>query len=58
VIWIGVDAHKRLHQALALGSQAELKGERTIANDPASWQALLEWARALDAERIWAIEGA
>jgi len=58
VIWIGVDAHKRLHQALALGSQAELLSERTIANDPGSWQALLDWARALDDERIWAIEGA
>jgi transposase len=58
MIWIGVDAHKRLHQALALGSQAELKGERTIANDPLSWEALLEWAQSLDPERIWAVEGA
>lgn len=58
MIWIGVDAHKRLHQAMALGAQGEILGERTIANDPAAWQALLEWARALDGERIWAIEGA
>lgn len=58
MIWIGVDAHKRLHQAMALGARGEVLGERTITNDPAAWQGLLEWARALDAERIWAIEGA
>jgi len=58
VIWIGVDAHKRLHQALALGAQGEIRGEQTIGNEPAAWAALLEWARALDSERLWAIEGA
>jgi transposase len=58
VIWIGVDAHKRLHQAMAVGATGEVLGERTITNEPAAWRALLEWAQALDAERIWAIEGA
>lgn len=58
MIWIGVDAHKRLHQALALGAQGEISGERTITNEPQEWAALLEWARALDPERIWAVEGA
>lgn len=58
MIWIGVDAHKRLHQAMALGAQGEVSGERTISNEPASWAALLEWARGLDADRIWAVEGA
>lgn len=58
MIWIGVDAHKRLHQALALGAQGEVLGERTIPNAPEAWAALLEWARALSPERIWAVEGA
>jgi transposase len=58
VIWVGVDAHKRLHQALALGAQGELRGEQTISNEPEAWAALLAWARALDSERIWAVEGA
>jgi len=58
VIWIGVDAHKRLHQALALSDQGEVLGERTIANDPQAWAGLLEWSRGLGPERIWAVEGA
>jgi transposase len=58
VIWIGIDAHKRLHQAMAVGAQGEIRGERTITNEPEQWVALLEWARSLDAERIWAVEGA
>ncbi len=58
MIWIGVDAHKRLHQAIVVGAQGEILGERTITNDPAQWQALLTWAQAVDPERIWAVEGA
>jgi transposase len=58
VIWIGVDAHKRLHQAIALSANGEVLAERTISNDEPSWAALVAWARALDAERIWAVEGA
>jgi len=56
VIWIGVDAHKQVHLALALGREGVL-GERTIANTPAAWAALLDWARQWP-ERIWAVEGA
>ena len=56
MIWIGVDAHKQLHQALALGAEG-VQGERTIPNTPAAWAALLEWAQQWP-ERIWAIEGA
>jgi len=58
VIWIGVDAHQRLHQAIAVGAQGETLGERTITNDEASWVALLGWAQALGPQRIWAVEGA
>ncbi len=56
MIWIGVDAHKQVHLALALGREGVL-GERTIANTPAAWAALLDWARQWP-ERIWAVEGA
>jgi len=56
VIWIGVDAHKRVHQAVALGS-AGVQGERTITNSAAEWAALLDWAQQWP-ERIWAVEGA
>ena len=58
MIWVGVDAHKRLHQALALSDHGEALGERTIANTPEAWAELLEWAKGLGPERIWAVEGA
>lgn len=56
MIWIGVDAHKRIHQAVAIG-ESGTQGERTLANTPAAWASLLEWARQWP-ERTWAVEGA
>lgn len=56
MIWIGVDAHKRVHQAVAI-SESGTQGERTISNTAADWAALLEWAHQWP-ERIWAVEGA
>lgn len=56
MIWIGVDAHKRIHQAVAI-SESGNQGELTISNTAADWSALLAWARQWP-ERIWAVEGA
>jgi transposase len=56
VIWIGVDAHKRVHQAVAIAEAGEL-GTRTLTNSPEDWKALFAWAQQWP-ERIWAIEGA
>ena len=56
MIWIGVDAHKRLHEAVAL-SESGVVGSRRITNDAAQWAALLEWACQWP-ERVWAVEGA
>lgn len=56
MIWIGVDAHKKLHQAVAI-SQEGVVAQRTIANTVPAWSALLEWARQWP-ERMWAVEGA
>ena len=56
MIWIGVDAHKRLHEAVAL-SEGGVVGNRRISNEPAQWTQLLEWARQWP-ERVWAVEGA
>ncbi|HEV3174991.1 MAG TPA: IS110 family transposase [Stellaceae bacterium] len=56
MIWIGVDAHKQVHLAVAIDSEGIL-GERKIPNTPAAWAALLEWSRQWP-ERIWAVEGA
>src|SRR2546425_12537151 len=56
MIWIGVDAHKQIHQAVAI-SETGIAGERTIPNTEAAWAALLGWAQQWP-ERIWAVEGA
>jgi transposase len=56
VIWIGVDAHKRVHQAVAIG-EVGIQGERTIANTPEQWAELLAWAQQWP-QRTWAVEGA
>ena len=56
MIWIGVDAHKQVHLAVALSSEGPV-GERTIPNRTEAWAALLDWARQWP-ERIWAVEGA
>jgi len=57
MIVIGVDAHKRSHTCVAVG---ELTGRRLQARTAAARDEghgqLLEWARGLDRERVWAIE--
>jgi transposase len=55
MIWIGVDAHKRVHQAVALGAEGVVAQLR-VANTPAGWAALQAWAEPWP-ERVWAIEG-
>lgn len=56
MIWIGVDAHKKLHLAVAVSAEGVV-AQRSIANTAPAWAALLEWARQWP-ERVWAIEGA
>ncbi len=58
---IGVDAHKRVHAAVALDAAGQSLGRRRVANSTAGWRELLTWAAALgggDAPRRWGIEGA
>src|SRR5215212_4595601 len=57
MIVIGADPHKREHTAAAADSATgELRSSERVAASAAGHVALLDWARALDAERIWAIE--
>lgn len=56
MIWIGVDAHKQVHEALALGQEGVV-GQRRLPNTPEAWVALLDWAEQWP-ERMWAVEGA
>jgi transposase len=55
MLWIGIDAHKRVHQAVALSVDGVL-AQKVIANTPVGWTALIQWASAWP-ERVWAVEG-
>lgn len=58
MITIGVDAHKRLHVALALDEAGRELGGWRGPNSPAGWQDLFSWAQELDSVHEWGIEGA
>lgn len=56
---IGVDAHKSTHTAAAINRHtAELLDQRTVDAREHGHAELLEWAAALDDDRVWAIEDA
>jgi transposase len=57
MIVLGADMHKRSHTVAAVGAPTgELVGERTVQVGVRGFDALLIWARALDGERVWALE--
>ena len=58
MITIGVDAHKRMHQALALDETGVVLGQWRGANSPDAWAQLLAWAATFPGPRQWGIEGA
>jgi transposase len=53
MIVIGVDVHKQALTAVAVDEAGRAIDERTSAVDP---EPLLEWARSLGPERLWALE--
>jgi transposase len=55
---IGVDAHKRVHAAVAVDAMGRQVATWRGANTPAGWQDLADWGQALGRERQWGIEGA
>jgi transposase len=57
VIVVGVDPHKKTHTAVAVSSQlGELRDEVTVQARANGHAKLLQWARALDPERVFALE--
>src|SRR5436305_4818786 len=57
MIVIGTDTHKRTHTCGAVDAlTAAARGELTAPARKGAFWKLLRWARALDPERIWAIE--
>jgi transposase len=54
---LGADMHKRSHTIAAVAAiTGELVDDKTIRVGKDEFVALLEWARALDGERVWALE--
>ena len=61
MLTLGVDAHKRVHEAVALDEAGRERGRRRVPNTAAGWHELLAWAAELDgpeAPRRWGVEGA
>src|SRR4051794_26308779 len=58
MLYIGVDAHKSVHVALALDADGTVLGHWQGPNSPTGWSELLRWAVALATPLQWGIEGA
>src|ERR1700729_4097091 len=56
MVTIGVDRHKQTHTAAAVDRLGVEVAHRTVPARPVGNGQLLEWARALDCERVWAVE--
>src|SRR3954451_20906195 len=57
MIVLGADTHKRSHSIAAVpATTGELLDELTVQVGRRGFDALLRWARALDGERVWALE--
>ena len=58
MITIGVDAHKRIHVALAVDDAGRELGDWRGPNSVDGWASLANWAFGLGSERRWGVEGA
>jgi transposase len=58
MLTLGVDAHKRVHVAVALDERGQELGQWKGPNSPDGWREVQAWAVALGGPRHWGIEGA
>jgi transposase len=57
MIVLGADMHKGSHSIAAVSAEVgELLGDKTVKVGDRGFAAALDWARSLDAERVWALE--
>lgn len=56
MVTIGIDPHKHTHTGVAVDPLGVQIAQRTAAARREGFGQLLEWARKLDAERVWVIE--
>jgi hypothetical protein len=58
MIVLGADTHKRSHTIAAVAAgTGEVLGEKTAPVGARGFASLLVWARGLEGERVWALEG-
>lgn len=57
MLTIGVDAHKRVHAAVAIDGAGREVARWRGGTTPAAAKRLVDWATALAAERRWGVEG-
>lgn len=57
MLTIGVDAHKRVHAAVAVDGLGRRVDQWRGPNTPAGWEALTQWARALEAVEVVGVAG-
>jgi transposase len=55
---IGIDAHKRVHVAIALDDAGRVVDRWRGPNSADGWQSVYQWAAGLGGARQWGIEGA
>ena len=54
---LGADTHKGSHSIAAVSAATgEVLGDKTVRVNDAGFVALLDWARGLDEQRVWALE--
>lgn len=58
MITLGVDAHKRMHVAVAVDEAGHELGEWSGTNSKKGWRSVLVWSESFGPERQWGIEGA
>jgi transposase len=57
MIVLGADTHKRSHTIAAVAATTgELLGEQTVPVGRRGFGALVQWARGLSDDRVWALE--
>jgi len=57
MIVLGADTHKRSHTIAGVEmATGQVLGDKTVGVGTRGFSALLIWARALDCERVWALE--
>jgi transposase len=57
MIVLGADMHKQSHTVAAIGATTgELLGEQSVRVGDVGFRALLDWARRIDEQRVWALE--